>query len=75
MLDAYRAHTKERAALGIPPLPLNAQQVAELAELLKAPPAGDEAYLLDLMTNNVPPGVDEAAYVKACTATSQRTFK
>jgi aconitate hydratase 2/2-methylisocitrate dehydratase len=65
MLEEYRAHTKERWQLGIPPLPLNAEQVAGLVELLKAPPAGDEAYILDLITNNVPPGVDEAAYVKA----------
>ena len=65
MIEAYREHTKERWALGIPPLPLNAQQVTELVELLKAPPAGEGDYLLDLITNNVPPGVDEAAYVKA----------
>ncbi|MEZ5557261.1 MAG: bifunctional aconitate hydratase 2/2-methylisocitrate dehydratase [Pseudomonadales bacterium] len=65
MLDAYRAHSAERAALGIPPLPLSAQQVSELIELLKAPPAGEEAFLKDLITNRVPPGVDDAAYVKA----------
>ena len=65
MLEAYRQHTRERAELGIPPLPLNAQQVAALVELLKSPPAGDEAYVLDLLVSNVPPGVDEAAYVKA----------
>ncbi|MCP5149250.1 MAG: bifunctional aconitate hydratase 2/2-methylisocitrate dehydratase [Ectothiorhodospiraceae bacterium] len=65
MLEAYRAHTSERWKLGIPPLPLSAQQVAELVELLKSPPAGEEDYVLDLITNNVPPGVDEAAYVKA----------
>ena len=65
MLDAYREHTRERNQLGIPPLPLNAQQMAELVELLKAPPAGEEAYMTDLLVNHVPPGVDDAAYVKA----------
>ncbi len=65
MLDAYRIHVAERAAQNIPPKPLKADQVAELVELLKNPPAGEEAYLLDLISNRVPPGVDEAAYVKA----------
>ncbi len=65
MLDAYRRHVEERAAQGIPPLPLDAGQVAELIELLKNPPAGEEAFLLDLLVNRVPPGVDQAAYVKA----------
>jgi len=65
MLEAYRTHVEERAAQRIPPLPLNAEQVADLVELLKAPPAGEEETLLDLLTNRVPPGVDEAAYVKA----------
>ncbi len=65
MLEAYREHVAERAAQNIPPKPLNAEQVAGLVELLKNPPAGEEAYLLDLITNRVPPGVDEAAYVKA----------
>ncbi len=65
MLEAYRKHVEERAAQGVPPKPLNAEQVAGLVELLKAPPAGEEAYLLDLISNRVPPGVDEAAYVKA----------
>ncbi|MCB1741132.1 MAG: aconitate hydratase B, partial [Gammaproteobacteria bacterium] len=65
MIEEYRAHTRERWQQQIPPLPLNAQQTAELVELLKSPPAGEEAYILDLITNNVPPGVDEAAYVKA----------
>ena len=54
MLDAYREHTKERGQLGIPPLPLNAEQVAALVELLKSPPAGEEAYMVSLLTNNVP---------------------
>ena len=65
MLQAYRAHVAERAALGIPPLPLDAKQVSELIELIKAPPAGEEACLVDLLTYRVPPGVDDAAKVKA----------
>ena len=65
MLTAYRQHAAERAALGIPPLPLSAQQTAELVELLKDPPAGEEAFLVDLITNRVPAGVDDAAKVKA----------
>ena len=65
MLQAYRQHTAERAALGIPPLPLDAKQVAELIELIKAPPAGEGEFLLDLLTHRVPPGVDDAAKVKA----------
>jgi aconitate hydratase 2/2-methylisocitrate dehydratase len=65
MLQAYRQHAAERAALGIPPLPLDAKQTAELIELIKAPPAGEEAFLLDLLTHRVPPGVDDAAKVKA----------
>ena len=65
MLAAYRQHAAERAALGIPPLPLDAKQTAELIELIKAPPAGEDAFLLDLLTHRVPPGVDDAAKVKA----------
>ncbi|WP_438862836.1 bifunctional aconitate hydratase 2/2-methylisocitrate dehydratase [Neptunicella sp.] len=65
MLEAYRQHVAERAAEGIPPKPLNAEQVAGLVELLKAPPAGEEEFLLELLSERVPPGVDEAAYVKA----------
>jgi aconitate hydratase 2/2-methylisocitrate dehydratase len=65
MLQAYRQHAAERAALGIPPLPLDAHQVADLIELIKAPPAGEEAFLMDLLTHRVPPGVDDAAKVKA----------
>ena len=65
MLAAYRQHAAERAALGIPPLPLSAQQVAELIELIKNPPAGEDAFLLELLTQRVPPGVDDAAKVKA----------
>ena len=65
MLEAYRDHVADRAALNIPPKPLSPQQVADLVELLKAPPASEEDYLVDLISNRVPPGVDEAAYVKA----------
>ncbi|MGG6462897.1 bifunctional aconitate hydratase 2/2-methylisocitrate dehydratase [Solilutibacter silvestris] len=65
MLQAYRQHVAERAALGIPPLPLTAQQTADVIELLKNPPAGEEQFLLDLITNRVPAGVDDAAKVKA----------
>ncbi|MEB3229398.1 MAG: bifunctional aconitate hydratase 2/2-methylisocitrate dehydratase, partial [Leptolyngbyaceae bacterium] len=65
MLEAYRNHVSERAALGIPPLPLDAEQTAALCELLKAPPAGEEETLLHLLRDRVPPGVDPASYVKA----------
>ncbi|MBK6867263.1 MAG: bifunctional aconitate hydratase 2/2-methylisocitrate dehydratase [Burkholderiales bacterium] len=66
MLNAYRTHVAERATLGIPPLPLDAKQTGELIELIKNPPAGeDTAFLLDLLTHRVPPGVDDAAQVKA----------
>jgi len=65
VLEAYRAHVAERAEQNIPPKPLSPEQVADLIELLKAPPAGEEQFLLDLLANRVPPGVDEAAYVKA----------
>ena len=65
MLQAYRTHVAERAALGIPPLPLSAGQTAALIELLKAPPAGEEATLVELITHRVPAGVDDAAKVKA----------
>ncbi|MBZ0125032.1 MAG: bifunctional aconitate hydratase 2/2-methylisocitrate dehydratase, partial [Rhodocyclaceae bacterium] len=65
MLEAYRAHAAERAALGIPPLPLTAKQTGELVELLKNPPKGEEAFLVDLITHRVPAGVDDAAKVKA----------
>ena len=64
-LDSYRAHVAERAALGTVPLPLSAQQTAELVELLKNPPAGEGEFLVDLLTHRVPPGVDDAAKVKA----------
>ncbi len=65
MLEAYREQVAERAKQGVVPKPLSAQQVAELVELLKQPPAGEEDFIVDLISNRVPPGVDEAAYVKA----------
>ncbi|HCM1976263.1 TPA: bifunctional aconitate hydratase 2/2-methylisocitrate dehydratase [Salmonella enterica subsp. houtenae serovar 47:z36:-] len=65
MLEEYRKHVAERAAQGIVPKPLDATQMAALVELLKTPPVGEEEFLLDLLTHRVPPGVDEAAYVKA----------
>jgi aconitate hydratase 2 / 2-methylisocitrate dehydratase len=65
MLQAYRTHVAERAALGIPPLPLTAKQTGELIELLKNPPKGEESALVDLITHRVPAGVDDAAKVKA----------
>lgn len=65
MIEEYSKHLAQRAAQGLPPLPLNAVQVAALVELLKNPPKGEEHLLLDLLTHRVPPGVDEAAYVKA----------
>ncbi len=65
MLESYRQHVSERAALGIPPLPLSAEQTSELCELLKQPPAGEESFLLELLRDRIPPGVDQAAYVKA----------
>ena len=64
-LQTYRAHAAERAALGIPPLPLSAKQTGEVIELLKNPPEGEEAMLVDLLTHRVPAGVDAAAKVKA----------
>ncbi len=65
MLEFYRNHVVERAALGIPPLPLSAEQVSDLCELLKSPPVGEEAALLAMLRDRIPPGVDQAAYVKA----------
>ncbi len=65
MLEAYRQHVAEREAEGIPPLPMDAEQTAQLVELIKNPPAGETDFVLDLFVNRVPPGVDEASYVKA----------
>ena len=64
-LEEYRKHVEERAKLGIPPLPLNAKQVEELIKLLQQIPIVEEEYLMDLFINRVPPGVDDAAFVKA----------
>ncbi|MCX5952236.1 MAG: bifunctional aconitate hydratase 2/2-methylisocitrate dehydratase [Cyanobacteria bacterium] len=65
LLPAYRAAAADRQALGVPPLPLSAPQTQALTALLAAPPAGEEAFLLELLSERIPPGVDEAAYVKA----------
>jgi len=65
VLETYRKHIEDRASQGLPPLPLNTEQVASLVELLKNPPTGEEQTLVDLLTHRVPPGVDQAAYVKA----------
>ncbi|MDH5231042.1 MAG: aconitate hydratase B, partial [Gammaproteobacteria bacterium] len=65
MLDAYHKHVEERAAEGLPPLALDAEQTAALVELLKNPPKGQEQECLELFTHRVPPGVDQASYVKA----------
>ncbi|ONG42229.1 bifunctional aconitate hydratase 2/2-methylisocitrate dehydratase [Alkanindiges hydrocarboniclasticus] len=65
MLEAYRQHVAERAALGVPPKPLDETQTAQLVELLKSPPAHEEEFLVNLLENRVPAGVDQAAYVKA----------
>jgi len=65
MIELYRQHIAERSALGIPPLPLSAEQASGLCELLKNPPAGEEAALMEMLTDRIPPGVDQAAYVKA----------
>ncbi|SHM77911.1 aconitase [Duganella sacchari] len=70
MLAAYRDHVAERASLGIPPLPLSAAQTTDLVELLKNPPAGEEQFLVDLITNRVPAGVDDAAKVKSAFLTA-----
>lgn len=64
-LEEYRKHVEERAAEGVVPKPLDATQTAELIKLLKAPPAGEEDFLLELLSDRIPAGVDEAAYVKA----------
>lgn len=65
MLKAYRQHVAERAILNLPPLPLSTEQVVQVVELLKSPPAGEAETLLDLITNRTPAGVDQSAYVKA----------
>ena len=65
MLKTYASHVAERAAQNLPPLPLSAEQVAQLVELIKNPPAGEEKTLMDLLENRIPAGVDQSAYVKA----------
>ncbi len=65
MLQAYVTHVAERAALGIPPLPLSAQQTGELVELLKNASPGEAEFLVNLISHRVPAGVDDAAKVKA----------
>ncbi len=65
MLKDYRQQVEERAALGIPPKPLTPEQTSALIALLKSPPAGEEAFLVDLLTYRIPAGVDQAAYIKA----------
>jgi aconitate hydratase 2/2-methylisocitrate dehydratase len=70
VLEAYRQHVEERAAEGIVPKPLNAEQVNDLVELLKNPPAGEEDLVIDLLENRIPAGVDDAAYVKAAFLTA-----
>jgi aconitate hydratase 2/2-methylisocitrate dehydratase len=65
MLELYRKHVEERAAEGIVPMPLNVEQMAALVELIKYPPKGEEEFILNLLVNRVPAGVDEAAFIKA----------
>ena len=65
MLDNYRSHVEERAAEGVVAKPLDAQQTADLVELLKNPPTGEEEFILDLLVNRVPAGVDDAPKVRA----------
>ena len=65
MLKAYRQHAAEREALGVPALPLNAQQTSDLCKLLENPPGGEEEFLMHLLVDRIPPGVDDASYVKA----------
>ena len=65
MLEAYRQHVQERADAGIVPKPLTAEQVHDLTALLTNPPAGEETFLLELISDRVPAGVDDAAYIKA----------
>jgi aconitate hydratase 2/2-methylisocitrate dehydratase len=75
IFEAYRKHAAERAAMGIPPLPLSPTQTAAVAFLLRNPPKGEENFLLDLITNRVPPGVSESAKIKADFLTAIATGK
>ena len=65
MLEAYRQHVAERSKQGIDPQPLSAEQVNGLVELLKDPPEGHQDFILDLIVNRIPAGVDDAARIKA----------
>ncbi|VEI45836.1 bifunctional aconitate hydratase 2/2-methylisocitrate dehydratase [Actinobacillus equuli] len=64
-LQTYYEHVAERAAIGIVPKALDAQQTVQLIELLQSPIAGKEAELLELFETRIPAGVDDAAKVKA----------
>ncbi len=75
MLVEYRQHVNKRKSQNIPPKPLNADQTSDLVKLLKNPPKGEENFLLNLISNRVPPGVDEAAYVKASFLSAIATAK
>lgn len=77
MLESYREHVVEREKEGLPPLALDAEQTASLVKLIKNPPSGEEEFMVDLLTNRIPPGVDEASYVKAgfLTDVAKETFK
>ena len=65
MLNAYSKLAAEREAQGVPALPLTAEQTKDLTELLENPPTDQKQFLLQLLSDRIPPGVDEAAYVKA----------
>ncbi|MFZ5562858.1 MAG: bifunctional aconitate hydratase 2/2-methylisocitrate dehydratase, partial [Thermodesulfobacteriota bacterium] len=65
MLERYLADEKERLAKGIPARPLTEKQTRSLCDMLEHPPAGQETLLVDLLAHRVPPGVDEAAKIKA----------
>ncbi|MEL0068065.1 MAG: aconitate hydratase B, partial [Gammaproteobacteria bacterium] len=65
MLETYRAHVEERAQIGIVPKPISPEQMNDLVDLIKNPPAGEEEFIYDLLANRVPAGVDQAAYIKA----------
>ena len=65
MLNDYQHHLEQREQEGLPPLPLDSEQVTALVELLKQAKNNESEYLLSLLIHRVPPGVDQAAYVKA----------
>ncbi|MAX32351.1 MAG: bifunctional aconitate hydratase 2/2-methylisocitrate dehydratase [Halomonadaceae bacterium] len=68
--EEYDEHVEERAEMGVVPAPLDADQMSDLSEELLAPEGGEEEFLVDLLENRVPPGVDDAAYVKAAFLTA-----